>query len=90
MVDYIVTLEDVKEYIRVFHHDDDTTIQEMLDTAHEACRAYIGAEGEVFALEALPAAIRSHVAVQYDNRESVGIPDDAFDLMREHREWVFG
>lgn len=90
MPDPVVSLDDAKAFLRVDHDDDDAMVSQMIATAEEACRGYLDDEALTVEPEALAAAVMAHVAALYDNRSGEGIPDAALDLLRDHREWVFG
>lgn len=89
MPDPVVTLQEVKDHLHVDSYDEDTLIMDMMATAEEACRAYAGIDIDEVAPAALASAIKIHVAALYEGRDSGGLPDDAMELLRDYKEWVF-
>jgi len=90
MADPVVALGDMKQHLKVDFSEDDTLIQQMINTAEEACRSYLSLGTEVPEPAALVSAVKMHVVALYEARNGVPIPSDALDILREYREWSFG
>ena len=85
----IVTLEEVKEYLRVDYADEDTLLASLLSSAHKICMdvARISEEADFAAEgERAKAAIMYAVAYLHEHREEA----DHHDLMLTLRALLFG
>ena len=85
----IVTLDEVKEYLRVDYEDEDTLLHSLLSTAHKICMdvARISDESDLTAdTEVVRSAVMYAVAYLYEHREKA----DHNDLMLTLRALLSG
>lgn len=82
----VVTLAETKEFLRVMHDDEDSTIQTLIASAVESVLTV--ADGMTVA-EPVPARIKvavlARVSVMFDNRESVRAGDGEDRLLSPFR-----
>jgi isocitrate/isopropylmalate dehydrogenase len=68
----VITLEEAKRHLRVFHDGDDVEIQAMIEAATAAAADYLGAAIANPAPAPVRAAILLQVGDLYENREAGG------------------
>lgn len=90
MSDPVVSVAEAKAHMHVDCDEDDAVIAQMIDTASEACRAYLSLDEAQAEPDALVSAVLAHVSTMYQDRDAAGVPEEAIALLREHREWAFG
>lgn len=85
----LISLAEVKQYLRVTFDDDDALLQQLLTTAHELCMAVARLEGydeAAAGANQLRIAILYAVAYLYEHREEA----DHKELMITLRSLLFG
>ena len=85
----LVSLAEVKQYLRVTFDDDDALLEQLLATAHELCTAVARLEGEeetAAGANQLRVAILYAVAYLYEHREEA----EHRELMLTLRSLLFG
>lgn len=85
----IVTLNEVKAWLRVDYDDEDTVLEGMIETA--TAEALHLADGLEQGAEAVPPALKTavllHVASLFEGRSEGGVPPASSALARRHRNW---
>lgn len=84
----IVSLEEMKEYLRVDYEDDDRLITQLLSVAEQICMDIVRTDDLEFlsGIENAKAAIMYTVAYLYEHREEA----DHHELMLTLRSLLFG
>ena len=85
----LISLAEVKQYLRVTFDDDDVLLQQLLTTAHELCMAVARLDGydeAAVGANQLRIAILYAVAYLYEHREEA----DHKELMITLRSLLFG
>ena len=84
----IVTLEEMKQYLRVDYADDDQLINNFITSAEQLCKDVLraGDETDLQGMEKVKTAVMYTVAYFYEHREEA----DHHDLILTLRSLLFG
>ena len=85
----MLTLDEVKDFLRIDHNEEDGYISVLLLLAKELCENYMRKD----IIEPMPESVRQAqllvISHFYENRSGTGVPDTVYRLLDAYRKEEF-